>query len=231
MNHIAWSGLIPKGNNSGGLSLSIQTLNQNIPAWDTQVFGTIPANSLLNVYADLPIPWPLLTPIGTIDPDGNSSLWPNLINGNLGDLCYNNLSPGSANKSLPAIDLWSSLPVSKVNLYRWDAAYLSNDFRIEGSNDGTSWTTVASWLSSSGVGLQEIPVIWTFRYWRLFNVSGVNSAFVVLTEMELFSVSPGTNKTLVSSNSDFVTVIDDGGDLEITNNQVVALDFTVNYLS
>ena len=62
-------------------------------------------SDIVGVSKDVPNQGSDIVPVGTINPDNTSSLGANLINGNQTDLCYNNSSPGSSNKALPAIDL------------------------------------------------------------------------------------------------------------------------------
>lgn len=190
----------------------------------------VTSNQITGMSIVVPNPWPELVPVGTVDPTNVSTNDANLINGNLTDLCYNNSSNGSANKPLPGIDLGSPQAVARIDLYRWSATYLSNNFSIQGSNDGTTWTDVATNLQSTQVWLQELPVSGTYRYWRLFNISGTNATFVVLSEMKAFAVWVGSTTFSAQNNPDVVIEDDPSGNTIIRNNLSQDLTFIINYL-
>jgi len=208
----------------------VQAITQNIQSWSTFSFANIWLSWIVSISAIIPNLWSELMPIWTIDPDWVSSNAANLINGNLTDLCYNNILTWSANRSLPAIDLWSSLAVGKIDLYRWNTTYLSNNFSIQWSNNWTTWVDVVTNQASTTIGLQSIPVTGTYRYWRLFNVSGTNATFVVLSEMKAFSVWVWSKNTSMWNNSD-VQLVQDGTDVVVSNNTNQSLDFIINYLT
>lgn len=113
------------------------------------------------------------------------------------NLVYNNRRPGSTNQNLPAIDIQSPQPVSTIRVNWYSSLYGATDFRIEASNNLGNWTTIVDNLSMSGAGLtigdypQDIPVSGTYRYWRFFCKTGVNSTWVALSELEAFSASTG----------------------------------------
>ncbi len=119
--------------------------------------------------------------------------------------------------------------VGRIDVYWRDLAYISNDFNIQGSNDGTTWVDVISNASTSAAGLQQIPVSGTYRYWRVFCNVGVNATYVVLSEMEAYAPGVGSTKISALNNPD-VQVVDDDPDTTITNNLTQDLAFTINYL-
>jgi len=204
-------------------------VNTNIASAGTYRILNTTIESIIGLSAVIPNPWSEATPTWTIDPDGVSNLGANLINGNLTDLCYNNLSTWSVNKSLPAIDLGSSLAIDKIDLYRRSTTYLSTNFKIQGSNDWTTRTDVVTNQQSTAVWLQSIPVTGTYRYWRLFNVTWTNATYVVLSEMKAFTVWVWSTTLSMTNNSE-VSLIRDWNDVIVTNNTSQWLDFIINYL-
>ncbi len=121
-----------------------------------------------------------------------------LIDNNYYNLVYNNYSPGSSNQVMPAIDLGSSQTVNTIRINWYTTYYTSQNFRIEASNDGSNWTTVASGLSTNtAVGTsvgnypENYPVSGTYRYWRMFNVTGTNGTWIAISEVEAFAAAAG----------------------------------------
>ena len=209
---------------------SLVEVVQNITNGNSATLINVPMRAITWLAAIIPNPGSEIAAVWTVDPTNVSTLDANLINGNLTDLCYNNVSTWSANKPLPWIDLGSSMAIGQIDLYRWSATYLSNDFNIQGSDDSTTWVDVATNLSSTAVWLQEIPVSGTYRYWRLFNVSGTNPTYVVLSEMKAFTVWVGST-TISVTNSPDVSLVKSWTDSIITNNLGQDLDFIINYLT
>lgn len=114
------------------------------------------------------------------------------------NLVYNNFDSGSSNQEMPAIDLGSSQSVDTIRINWYSSYYTSQNFRIEGSNNGTNWTTVSDGLSttvsvgtSQGDYPEDYPVNGTYRYWRMFNVTGTNSSWIALSEIEAFAAASG----------------------------------------
>lgn len=114
------------------------------------------------------------------------------------NLVYNNYDSGSSNQEMPAIDLGSSQSVDTIRINWYTSYYTSQNFRIEGSNNGSSWTTVSSGLSTTvSVGTsvgdypEDYPVSGSYRYWRMFNVTGTHGTWIALSEMEAFSAASG----------------------------------------
>jgi hypothetical protein len=99
---------------------------------------------------------------------------------------------------MPAIDLGSSQSVDTIRINWYTSYYTSQNFRLEGSNNGSSWTTVADGLSttvsvgtSQGDYPEDYPVSGTYRYWRMFNITGTHSTWIALSEMEAFAAASG----------------------------------------
>ncbi len=135
---------------------------------------------------------------GTLDPTNCCRRDYRLIDNSYYNLVYNNYEPGSSNQPLPAIDLGASTNVSTIRINWYASPYVSQNFRIEGSNNGTSWTTVASGLSTnSAVGSsvgnypEDYSVSGSYRYWRMFNITGTNSTWLALSEFEAYSAGSG----------------------------------------
>ncbi len=204
-------------------------VTQTIAASGTYIIANTSIESIIWLMANIPNPWSEAIATGTIDPGAVSSWWANLINWNLTDLCYNNLSAWSANKPLPAIDLWTSISVSRIDFYRRSTTYLSTNFKIQGSNNWTTRQDVAINLSSTAVWLQSIAVTGTYRYWRLFNVTWTNATFVVLSEMKAFAAWVWSTTISMMNNND-ITLTKNWSDVEVSNNSTQWLDFIINYL-
>jgi hypothetical protein len=171
---------------------------------------SIPCSKFVNAFYEKSLPGPEITPVGTVDPTNVSTGEANLINNNYTDLVYNNSSSGTTNKPLPGIDLGSSQLVSIIRVHWWTSnTYMATDYSIQGSNDGTNWTDVASGLSSTGMSGQAIDTVVnaTYRYWRVFCVKGENGSWVTISEIEAF----GTGSTIQESiiNNDNISIICD----------------------
>ncbi len=135
---------------------------------------------------------------GTIDPTNCCRRDYRLNDNNYYNLVYNNYSPGSSNQEMPAIDLGSSQAVNTIRINWYTSSYTSQDFRIEASNDGSTWTTVASGLSANapanwwvGDYPEDFTVSGTYRYWRMFNVTGTNGTWIAISEFEAFAAATG----------------------------------------
>lgn len=168
---------------------------------------------------------------GTIDPDSTSTGDANLINNNLTDLVYNNSSSGSANKSLPAFDLGSVQQVDIVSVWWWNNTYTSTNYKIQISNDGVNWTDKIVNLNSTGQANQKLDftVNDTFRYFRVFNITGTNASWVVISEMKAYASESGLNIESDSS-SEIVVYCNSNGKIEIENVSSTTKQVTVNYL-
>ncbi len=158
-----------------------------------------------------------ITATGTVDPTSCCRRDSRLRNNNNFDLYYNNFDPGSSNQELGGIDLGSSQTVSTIRINWYACYYTSANFRIEGSNNGSSWTTVASGLSTTtsvGCSTGNYPEDYsvsggTYRYWRMFNVTGTHSTWIAISEVEAFSAASGD-----------VVEEDNGGNLDFTNSSI-----------
>ena len=139
-----------------------------------------------------------ITATGTIDPTGVSRREWRLIDNNYFNLVYNYYDSGSSNQELPAIDLGSAQTVDTIRINWYSCYYTSTNFRIEGSNNGSTWTTVSSGLSTtSSVGCslgnypEDYAVSGSYRYWRIYNVTGQHPTWIALSEMEAYSAASG----------------------------------------
>lgn len=139
-----------------------------------------------------------ITSVGTIDPTNTASNDWRIRDGNNFNLVYNNHEPGTSNQPMPGIDLGSSKAVDTIRINWYSSYYTASNFRIEGSNNGSSWTTVASGLSqtsSVGTGIGNYPedysVSGTYRYWRMFVVTGTHSTWIAISEFEAFTAGSG----------------------------------------
>jgi len=189
----------------------------------------------LNAYADVLIvtPWAEINPVGTIDPDNTSTWDANLINNNYTDLVYNDSSAGSTNKSLPAVDLGSSQSAWVVRIYWWNPnQYWVTNGQIEGSNDGTTWTPlVTNIVKTTGAtgDFDDYTVSGSYRYYRLFSVAGLNATWVVISELEVFSIWSSSTESFHVFNR-AIDIKNNAWSLEICNNDGAPRDIEVNHL-
>lgn len=196
---------------------------------------SIAYESFLNAYAEVitTIPWAEINPIGTIDPDNTSTGDASLINNNYTDLIYNNNSQWTANKSLPAIDLWSSQNAWIIRVYWWNpVTYWVTNGQIQGSNDGTTWTPlVSNIVKTTGAtwDFDDYSVSWSYRYYRLFSVAGLNATWVVIAELEVFSIGSIQTEFIHVFNRE-IEVKNSAWNLEICNNELTPLDIEINHL-
>lgn len=217
--------------------------SSNMPEVKTQTL-TIPANAtivtsakaqnFINAWALIPGNANKISAIGTIDPTNVSTGDANLINDIYDDLTYNNSSAGSRNKALPAIDIGTAQAIGTVDVYWWNNTYTATNYSIQGSTNGTNWTTLASGLNSSGIvgssqNPQKVQVSGSYRYIRVFCTTGSNSTWVVISELEVFSPSNTTITEYISSRDDILVGINNGS-VEIANRNDFAVEAIVHYL-
>ncbi|MEU0571191.1 discoidin domain-containing protein [Nonomuraea sp. NPDC005983] len=81
------------------------------------------------------------------------------------------------------VDLGTPQQISRVKLF-WEAAYGAS-YRIETSDDASSWTTVYSTTSGDG-GLDDLTVSGTGRYVRMYGTARGTSYGYSLYEMQVF---------------------------------------------
>lgn len=178
-------------------------------------------------------PWAQLTPVGTIDPDNTSSLGANLIDGNYTNLVYNDQSQWSANKSLPAVDLWSSQSAWVVRIYWWNPnQYWVTNWQIQGSNDGTNWTPlVTNIVKTTGTtwDFDDYQVSWSYRYYRWFSVAWLNATWFVISELEVFAPWASSSEFIHVFNRD-IEVKNNSGNIEVCNETWQSFNIEINHL-
>lgn len=219
---------------TGWGSMSLTSTGITIPASSCST-TSLEYNRFLNAYATIftVTPWAEITPVGTLDIDNTSTWDASLINNNYTDLLYNNNSQGSANKSLPAVDIWSSQSVWMVRVYWWNpATYGFTNAQIQGSNDGTTRTPLVtnivktSWATGD---FDDYTVSGSYRYFRLYSVSGLNATWVVISEIEVFSIGSSFSEYIHVFNRD-IQVKNNGWFLEMCNNEGTSLDIEIHHL-
>lgn len=221
-------------NVSGASNLSINSVSLTVND-NACVVTTIDHDRFLNAYAEVitVTPWAEINPTGTIDPDNTSTGDANLINNVYTDLVYNNNSQWTANKSLPAIDLWSSQNVSIVRIYWWTpATYWVTNGQIQGSNDGTTWTPlVSNIVKTTGAtwDFDDYAVSGSYRYYRFFSVAWLNATWVVISELEVFAIWSSQTEFIHVLNKE-VDLKNNAWNLEICNDEITPLDIEVNHL-
>ncbi len=105
---------------------------------------------------------------------------------------YNQGESSSANQWW-AVDLGSPTTVMRAQINWYSTSYHATTMRIEGSNDGSNWTTVST---VNPVGGDTTDETWdftpaTFRYWRFFCVTGQNATYFVIREGRFFEALGG----------------------------------------
>ncbi len=175
-------------------------------------------------------------PIGTIDPDNTSTGDAGLIDNDYTSLTYNNSDQGSANKSLPAINLGASIALQSVRLSWWTPqTYGTTNGIIQWSNDGINWTNLASGIvnNTGATGDQtDHSISWSWQYIRFFNVSWQSADWITMAEIEAFTVgTPGTPTTLYDHVMDRgVDLHNNGNFLEVCNTETTPLDIEIHSL-
>ncbi|MDA9129059.1 discoidin domain-containing protein [Candidatus Gracilibacteria bacterium] len=215
----------------GSTNLTSETLT--VPSLTCGV-STIPAAGFLNAFANSFVtvtPSVEIFASGTIDPDNSSTADANIRNNDYTDLIYNNSSAGSANKSLPAIDLGAVLPLGAVRMYWWSpASYGVTNGKIQGSVNGTTWTDLVTGIvkTSGATGdFDDYTVTGSYRYVRFFSVTGVNATWFTMSEIEAFGAATSTTGDVSIENIDVITQ-KNGGFIEFCNNEVASLTIEVN---
>ena len=189
--------------NDGGpiatATISSQTIR--VAANEEAVFDRVPdITHVIGVYYRVYTTGDVIPAVGTVDPTSVSTGDALLINGNLSDLVYNNSSIGSANKPLPGINLGQAYEISRVDVYWWNSAYRATTFRIQGSQNGVDWVDLTKDLTGvfTAAGIpQTVDITGTYQYVRVFSVTGANSSFIVLSELQVRGPSPTSDVTLV----------------------------------
>ena len=216
--------------------LSLQQLSYVIPASSSYEFTNIEFIKTVSVTCDIRDEGVKINLAGVLDADNvaRTSTEAQLINGIFTDLCYNDRTAGSTNLALPAIDLGSSESVGILRVYWWsDPAYLAQDYKIQSSDDGNTWTDVVTGLSSVGFAddYQDIVVNTTARYFRVFCVQGVNASYTVLSEMEAYSLSSTFTRRNAYNLDHVIIEYSTNGSLLITNNYPEDITFFISYIS
>jgi hypothetical protein len=86
------------------------------------------------------------------------------------------------------VDLGAAVPVSRIRL-SWEAAY-ATDYRLEGSADGTTWTTIKSVTGENGGLDDHTGLTATARYVRVYGTQRATSYGYSLWELEVYG--PGS---------------------------------------
>ncbi len=218
-------------NGGGGSSLIVASENATVAPSASHVFPVDP-NSVINCI--IQTPGSLQKYQANIQDFANISTIENrLVDGDYSNIWYNNSHAASANLACPALDLLSPKKVDYIKINWWSDVYLSTNFQIQASNDGNTWTDIVSGQTaitsnSPTWPVQTIPVSGTYRYWRLFNVSGTSSAYIVITEMEAF-LDPGNTIDFIDDNSK-TEVKGIAGETHVKNLTANAANIIINYL-
>lgn len=172
-----------------GIIIKTKSVNLTIPA-NSIYTTTVKPKNFINCFVEHEELGSKLTPIGTFDADNVSSGGNFMIDGNYNSYVYNNTSPGNSNKALPALDLGSSIYVSKIRIKFYNAdSYTWSNYKVQGSNDGVTWTDIITGLDSIGkAGQFEIlPIKATYRYIRLYCVQSLNTTWCLFSELESYA--------------------------------------------
>ncbi len=227
----SWTGVV--------ISLSwwvswINTENITVTDW-TCATTTIDHNKFINAYAEI-VTLTLgteIAPVWTIDPDVTSTWDANLINNNYTDLIYNNSNTWTANKSLPAVDLWASVAAWLVRIYWWSpSSYGVTNWVIQWSTDWTTWVNLFTGISKTSWvtwDYNDYVVSGSYRYYRLYSISSVNATYFVISELEVFSVWTSTSEFFNVFNRN-IEIKNNWWKVEICNNDGSNLNIEVNWL-
>lgn len=129
------------------------------------------------------------------DPLNFSTFDANINDANLLNFWYNNSSFGPTGKWI-GLDNTTPLTATHAKWYDYHASsiYQPTQYRIEGSANGTTWTTLADISSptyapsNTTTGhLVDLGGPQTYRYFRWFCVTGENLNFVIISEFELYN--------------------------------------------
>jgi len=219
---------------SKGLKIDKETLN--VPGGGGSVTFSCPPDQVLSIWGwSYPKVPEEIQPIGVVDPDNVSdTLRENrVIDNNYTQLFYNNLSPGTINKSLPGIDLGASFVLKSLKIYWSWLNWQPLDFNIQTSNDGVNWLDIETNLTSSGVDFDVdiFPVNnVTARYIRIFTNIGRSTQWVGAAEIEVFGVKDELVYGPIYQDHNFVVGDNGSGFLQITNYSNNDTDITVNCL-
>ena len=75
--------------------------------------------------------------------------------------------------------------IDKIRLYVGNSTYTVNGYEIQGSDDGSAWTTVATGNFSNAIGWNEATFEPTsYQYWRLITTSMYNTGRWYVYELE-----------------------------------------------
>lgn len=226
---------VSKSNTSGNITSQNLTIADGV----CTTASLIPYNTYINAFVTdtivVPsVPGSEVNPTWTIDADNTSTVDANVINNNYTDLFYNNSSQNSANKSLPGVNLGSSTPLASVRLHWWTpATYGTTNGKIQWSNNGTTWTDLVTGITKNTGATGDTTdhsISGSWQYIRFFNVTGQNVSWVVLAEIEVFSVgtpwSSSTEEVLITDYN--IQLRNNGWLLELCNNDGAARVIEVN---
>ena len=104
---------------------------------------------------------------------------------NYGYTYWTNVPPGTM-----TLDLKAATTVSRIRLLNWDWTYRTHQYRIEGSLNGSSWTTLVDADASEQRGWED----WTVadapaRYLRFTGVSNSANRYVCVAEWEVYGAA------------------------------------------
>lgn len=204
---------------SGELENEVLTINSN-----SSLSTSIQNGCFISLFVEIPGEEAEIDPVGVEDPTNVSKNESKLINNITTDLVYNKKSIGTTNKEMPAIDLGSSQALGKIVIYWWQATYVATNFKIQGSDDLSNWTDVATGLDGTGQNIQEIILSGTFRYWRLFCVQGLNPHWICLSEIRAYA-PPTQTEFLPINQVSYISMSHQGSSITLHNSADV--DVTV----
>ena len=85
------------------------------------------------------------------------------------------------------LDLKAMAAVTRVRLLNWDFAYRTHRYRIESSQDGVAWTTLADASAGEHGGWEDWPVAGApLRYLRFTGLSNSANSAVCIAEWEVY---------------------------------------------
>ncbi len=150
----------------------------------------------VEVWKRVLLPGPKLTGLTAYNPQNATTTGAALIDGVLSSICYNNAATGPNGKWF-GISLGSPKVVSAVRLfdYQSSAMYVATSWAVDTSDNGTTWvqrTVVANHTYSPNGFDLSLPEAVTCSYVRVRCITGINTSYWVLAEVDLLGPSPGS---------------------------------------
>ncbi len=165
---------------------NILTAEEGLYVQENASITDFPADSIKLQSSGPPAPGGTNLAIGATANSSDNSRPPSLGNDNNTTTYWYNQSGGTPAGQWWSVDLGAPKTVMQAQINWYSAGYRATTMRIEGSADGTTWTTVATVTPAGTVDETWSFAPTTFRYWRYYCVAGANPSYFVLREGRFF---------------------------------------------